>query len=1031
VALGEKIGDAYIRIHADGHGFDRDIRDDFDNLGDSFDEFGKEHAERYNEAFNKEQNRQWKVRDKEQIAHFEEFLGQMEARTKRFTPLLENDVRNAFERIFKDKGLADIATRNLAQDIADGLRSVGDDNLFDGLEAQMRRAERDWAKVLDDAFKENREFDRKVSADRDRMFDHEHKRLAEAAADWEEKLTEAYRLNHEFDLKRRQDMDKTFELEHRLNAERAKANQDAFNTELNMMKIVEDFRTRELGRNKALIRENQERLKELEGVYDRLRQGTHKYGETVEDTQRKLEKFTEHLKVVNSLDRDTEKTLRHMRTGLLTMTPKLNRVNHKWNEFGDVVGRVTGRGSRNNFLHFVGSVNRGIVRMTGSLAFGFAKLTAVTGGFFQELANGRLKFGDFVDILKLGGKQLIGGIASLGAFVAVISLIATVAGVATAAVSGLVGILLALASTVAFGVIGALAPLVGLIAPLAAGIIATVIAVSNLKKSLSSVQKKELKPVIDGFKDWRDRIREVFIDGLFKNMKTFKAAFKNLGPFVEAGAHGMVRALVDLADAFASPEFGKFTKVMEKFIPNALDSLGRSLGNVITGLAGVFRALLPVTREFLKWLEKITGEFSDWANSKKGQKELRDFFDKAAESAKVLGRFLGTVIKLFATLLDQSNQTGNNIFDDMTNALKKVIKWLKSPEGKQAMKDWLKWAEDFSKDLGDLIVNVVDLIDKLDTPSRRKNAETLVKAFGKLLEILARLPGLVTAFADGIYFSIGVVIELIDKVKEVVGWFQRLGTEAGRFVATIQGHGTGGPDVIGWFQDLGVWVARFMQTINNADLGTFWRGFLRGAGLALVGLRNVATSITDLPGIRDVWAAVTQRGREFMALVNHVRSLISSMPSPKDIFAAVIRRGAQFVNLLETIITKVKNIPVVSDIFGKVVDAGQFFLGLVERIIAALGSISVHINWPDPPGWLSKVTGINSGGSAGTTDFPGTRASGDGRIIGGGGGSDLVGPSFNRGGRQIVVPQINVFAAQQDAAAVAQETLNRIVGAGY
>jgi hypothetical protein len=528
-----------------------------------------------------------------------------------------------------------------------------------------------------------------------------------------------------------------------------------------MQRLVNEFRRRGTEDMRAQARV----LSGIKEEFDRLRTGSQRAGESVEQTQRRLGEFTRTLGDLNNQDEDTQRLIRHMRLGLLGMSPALNRANRGWNDLSDTIGRLTGRGSRNNFLNFVGSVNRNISRMAGTVVFGFGRMLVGAKDFFQEIRKGGL---DFADLKRLGVSSiqaLAGGITTLVGAAAILGFIAASAGVLTAALSGLAAVLTALASSVLFAAAGALAPLVGLLGPLAAGVGAVVLGVKALKEDTSGLNKEGLEPLKKGFKDLREEIRKTFVEGINRNIGTFKTAFGSLSPLVSAGARGVVRAVEGIAQSFADPRFKVFSDTMSRFIPKALGSLGRSIGNLNLALAGIFRALIPITREFLGWLEKITAEFADWTNSRKGQRELKKFFEDAADSAKDVGDFLLQATKFLAQLIAQSKSTGDTLFKDMANALADVVKWLTSPEGKQAMQDWMDFAIDFGHALGDLVKGVINLIDALDTPETRQWVIGIIDAVTWLSNTIASIPNLPSVLFGG---PVGGIISTVHSIGDAV-----------------------------------------------------------------------------------------------------------------------------------------------------------------------------------------------------------------------------------------------------------------------
>lgn len=412
------------------------------------------------------------------------------------------------------------------------------------------------------------------------------------------------------------------------------------------------------------------------------------------------------------------------------------------NRLGDAGGSASGRGSRNNFLNFTGSVVRNLIR---TLAVVPALFRPIADGlhFVQQGFKQGFEAGDtFFDSLKkgaAGGLSSIGEIAKAGipaliAMAAAAVLAVTALGPLVSIFSGLIAGVTALAGAITFGLIGAIAPLVGLLAPLGLGLGVAVVGVLGLTKH-SKELKAAIGPLGKEFKALRDVAAQPLLDRITKDAGRLAPALARLHPFVKAVSTAFGNMLGDLVDSVDSPGFTKFIDSMTTFVPGALRSLNKSILSTFGGLGGIFTALIPITNQFLGWLERITSEFSAWANSAKGQKELKQFFKDAAESARDLGDLLGEVTGLIGDLFSAGRGQGNSMLTDLTGQVKDLRTFLKA--NPTALKDWFDNGLETMRNVGSLVRDITKAIGQLDTPENRAIGHAIFFALGESVKFAA------------------------------------------------------------------------------------------------------------------------------------------------------------------------------------------------------------------------------------------------------------------------------------------------------
>lgn len=968
---GERIGDAYVKIHADGTSFGDDLRADLDSA-----QLGEDEGKQFNKGFEKGFNP--KFDDTKLAKAFDRAIGRMSGRLERLD-IAGSGLARQFEDLFSKTFGGDLGKqigRNLVADIEEGMRDFTAQGLFGDLEKQVARASREllneFENMWDEAARMNREFDTEVQRDRDRTFDLQHDLFLRENAERRAMYDEAYSMHLNFLKKQSEDLDKAFAVRHQQN-----------------------------------------------------------------------QRLAEQGKIIAQRFGDADHRMIQLFRSIRSNFTDLTKFEHAWGRIADNIGRATGRGSRNNFLNFIGSVNRNLTRTLGNLITLGPRIISVFKGAFDEFSALRQQGASFGSALTsvLGGlfATIASGIPGLIAFTAGLVLLATTAGVLVTVLSGLLAIVTALAGAISFALVGALGALLGVLAPVSAAIGVIVAGFLSLDDAQKKVLKNNLKPLTAAFRDLGDAAA----DHLFRDVGQWA---KDLKPLIE----GFRPAIVGVADAIresiggaieeaaTSPGFEKFQRQFNRFLPEAVSKLSNSIFNLGGAMGGIFRALIPLTREFLTWLEDITAEFSEWANSKEGQKELKEFFEDAGDAAKDVGEFLKQATKALGELFSQGQDEGRDIFLDMAKAMEDFVKWASSEEGQKAIDDWFEFGKDLADSIGDAADAVGKLFDELDTPQNRKLVLGLIDGFTKLVELTTDL---VQAWND---FSDNMQDVLADVTLAVSNIGQGL-----RDLITINPIGfLSSP--LATLQAMADSVAKVARGLASLPVvgSLFGLPAQQLTGMANL-LDRVRNAIQNLPAASGLLFSKARDGAQ--DLLNKVGQLINRIPGVpglRNIFQNPGRVLGQMLADLNSLISKIPGVPRLPNVFKAASDAAANLLNILQSIGDFLSrAFSFKVDWPSPPSWLTKLPGLASGGivSGAQTRLigeagpeavvplnrplnlvdPSVRwlsAVAQGMVPAGGGGG---------AGRQITIPEITVVSPVDDPAAVAREVVNIVVGSGY
>jgi len=504
------------------------------------------------------------------------------------------------------------------------------------------------------------------------------------------------------------------------------------------------------------------------------------------------------------------------------------------------IGRL--RGSRNDFLNIVGiiggTIENGIGKsfdllfkgIGGGLSSLGEKLTSFSGGSgpLGALGSGLSTVGDSVKGLA-GKGGLIGLAISAGiAFVSFEAFLA-VLGPLVAGVSALLGVVTALASALGFALAGALLSL----GPIIGSVLAGFIGIQQYLTYISDASGK-----MNGLKLFNTYLSE-FDDKLVEILPSFKELgdlfadfFKGIDQFIPL-LGGAAQAVLDWGHSFSKalqgPDMQKNLGVFEDTWPGILTNLLDTFTSLFVGISGIMRAISPDVLEVTGRISDGAKAFSDWANSAKGQSSLKSFFDKATKAAGSLWGIIKNVAVIIGEIFGAGEDTGKGFLDNLRDMTDQWAKFLGTKEGQAALKQWFSDAKDLASSLKNVISELVDFLDQLDTPENRKTFSNMVGWIKGVIQALEWLESVATYFTTGWLEDFGQAeMAVIDWFNGVVGWFEALPGKINEALLSV------GQTISGWVGSAGETLGRLwdglMAGLSGAwnNVISFWTGTVMG-----------------------------------------------------------------------------------------------------------------------------------------------------------------------------------------------------------
>ncbi|MFI7452325.1 NlpC/P60 family protein [Nonomuraea sp. NPDC049714] len=160
----------------------------------------------------------------------------------------------------------------------------------------------------------------------------------------------------------------------------------------------------------------------------------------------------------------------------------------------------------------------------------------------------------------------------------------------------------------------------------------------------AALAAKQISSFKDAYLAWQQRLEPAVLPAVTGGLKVMQALFKPLTPLIKGTAGALVGLEKDAAKALGGKFWSSFFKDLSQAAPTAVTGLGKSLGNIATGVAGIIKAFLPFVPTIVGGIQKATAAFATWGKGLSSS----DGFKAFIEYAKTNGPKLLAVIKAVA-----------------------------------------------------------------------------------------------------------------------------------------------------------------------------------------------------------------------------------------------------------------------------------------------------------------------------------------------------------------------------------------------
>lgn len=516
-----------------------------------------------------------------------------------------------------------------------------------------------------------------------------------------------------------------------------------------------------------------------------------------------------------------------------------------------------------------------------------------------------------------------GGAIAVGSLVGVLSVLFTT-------VSGLGGVITALAATITSGLAGAILVAAGAMGAFAVSAGLMVTAFVSLDTAQKKVLKNDFMPLRNEFKG----IGQVLDQSLLPATKQWSAnlttALEGIEPLVRKMGPALAQAGDILTKSFSGKGFQQLNAALTSQLPTITRVFTQALGGFFNGLAATLAVILPAVRQFGFYLNDVAQKFAAWATSATGRNAIVDFSTRALASLKSLANFAGSIGALLATVLFSASgqKAGNNIFDGLSASIDNFRKRIAGGE----MDAWFARATNFAHGLGETLSALGGFFHALVNDGSMQIIVGILEALATALQILT--PGIKL---------------LADLLAPLVSLFKTFADVLQTFPAPLQA-------IVGGVGLATVAFLKFGPAIKAAAASMVEFAAVGYAGNAGAGLASMAASLGSVAlkaaGVAGVFgglALATHSGASNLSIIGGAATAAAGafalMPGPVGVAAAAVTfAGTALFGFQKRASDSAKALAAFNDSLNSA-KAGQMALAFQELTIKIGGAQQVLDSW--------------------------------------------------------------------------------------
>lgn len=624
------------------------------------------------------------------------------------------------------------------------------------------------------------------------------------------------------------------------------------------------------------------------------------------------------------------------------------------------IGLGSLKGSRNDFLNFIGTISgflernigTGLEKMfqgIGSGVSGLGRALSDVNGPLGAVGRGLNSFG--ASISKLGGGGLDGLIIQVAALIIGLQLLVAVIGPIAAGISGLAAAFTALAVGIGGALLGGILALGPALSAVALGASAVAIGFSKLDKA----QKAVFGPLTDLFNEVRSSIQERLFDGLGGQVDSLVTALAPIGPFLTNLAGVFSDWVADVVGEIGpdGPLAATFASLGED-LPGIFRTLLDLVSAVGGSLTGLFAGAAPGAQRLFEGITGVVEQFSEWVNTAAGQQAINDFMQQAVDILTTLWNIVEQVGVAFGALWSGGGQeAAQTLLTTIQGLVTSFAEWLSDSANRQALIDFFNNGVRVAGAFGTIIGAVINLFRALDTQFSRGMFLVLVGHVVAAIDAFRNF----TTWTQNILQSIGQFGARAIAVANQIGSLGARASQAGQQFRTTLGNAF---TAVGNF--IKTLVTRFLSLRNPMELAAESGRNLRAQLISA--FNSIVAAIAGFLGrARVSLTAFVLSVRNVANGVGQVlRNMASIAASAIAGFVSAIGRG------VTNAVTSLRNFgtqafSALSGLAGRFVSiGGDLMRGLYNGVVGAAGRVLSYIRGlaGEVAATFASVLGISS-----------------------------------------------------------------------
>jgi hypothetical protein len=339
-------------------------------------------------------------------------------------------------------------------------------------------------------------------------------------------------------------------------------------------------------------------------------------------------------------------------------------------------------------------------------------------------------------------------------------------------------------------------------------------------------------------------------------------------------ADAISHTILAFSNLVKSPGFQAFLKQLKTDLPVIVGNLGSLFVSLISIVTGVFRVLLPIGKKFSDSLAGAADGLAKLVNTPAKQKGLSDFFNNAWDDAKKLWGIIKDIGSIIGTVFASGDKkAGKGFLDGIQASFDQFAAFLRSPRGQQALSDWFKKGKEVIQGLGPIIQDIQKLFNALNTQQAQDDLKKFLRVTNDVLTIITVLVKFAPAISSAFNPVFNFLVSGIDFVaKHMEAW--KLGTMTA--IATL----------IGGFRNFLTVVIGVFGGIVHAAATAF--GWVPGIGGKL---RDADKAFQDFARSVNASLDSIQKDIQLSVHVENTQNIIDSLSNIKNLIDYIRNNG--------------------------------------------------------------------------------------------------------------------------------------------